>query len=804
MGLKQIRKKLDEIPPLAQGPWKLEAFLVALVTFGVYLYTTPRVVTLEDSGLFLMASHFGGVAHPPGYPLHSILGKLFTWLPVGSVAFRVHLLSGPSASLTCAAVFWIARSLIGRSGPAWAAGLAYGFSLVFWSQAIVAEVYTLNTLLTFLLLACCLGFASSGNPRLLPWIGLFYGLGLSNHWPLIQLAVPGLLLLLWPRRRLILRRLHLALPLVLVGLLSGSSGKWGGGTWFGAFRIPNLVPRSLNIVGCSSRGRGNCGKLRATSNWASKSVIRSFPSAVRTVDNCEHCSPPELLVFPRFASAVSAACLWAPHLPDSFLSISGLDPLISFYGPLKSLEDLLFFVSRKGYSQLEASSTASWVDQVQFAGFLLQQSWVQFTAVGAGLAILGCWFQWRRWTTGVSLALVWGFLSGGLLLTLVLAFDFELLQRSVMRVYPLVSYGVMALWIGLAIDGCTRFLTRRIRLHPEWVGGAAAAGLVSLVAVSNFSYNDKREETWARDYAQTILSALPPDAVLFTHGDNDTGPIGSLHYIDGVRPDVEVYNDQGLIFSNRLFPARSSRRQKDQAIESLVRESKRPVCFVQKPTQQWATRNFGLFHLIEKKAHDPRSKRLSPTSPVLDWCDRVERRQDLSDPWLAQHRTVLLESCSRLLSPLVHLSQNQDFAKHAPLLDRVTSHFRGKLALIDELIHTKDTQLLWTWSEEAMELVDEDVSKATLARLYYLRGHLLVRMNRRPEAEENFARSISVYPNRNENGAILNLLELYAGKGDRANYQKIKRTYFLDELPEQIRKRLAQLDQLVETRSARL
>ena len=77
-------------------------------------------------------------------------------------------------------------------------------------------------------------------------------------------------------------------------------------------------------------------------------------------------------------------------------------------------------------------------------------------------------------------------------------------------------------------------------------------------------------------------------------------------------------------------------------------------------------------------------------------------------------------------------------------------------------------------------------------------------MNRRPEAEENFARSISVYPNRNENGAILNLLELYAGKGDRANYQKIKRTYFLDELPEQIRKRLAQLDQLVETRSARL
>jgi hypothetical protein len=40
-----------------------------------------------------------GVAHPPGYPLHTILGALFLRLiPVGTPAFRVNLVSVIAAS----------------------------------------------------------------------------------------------------------------------------------------------------------------------------------------------------------------------------------------------------------------------------------------------------------------------------------------------------------------------------------------------------------------------------------------------------------------------------------------------------------------------------------------------------------------------------------------------------------------------------------------------------------------------------------------------------------------------------------
>ena len=48
---------------------------------------------LEDSGLFISVAHEPGIAHPPGYPLYIMLAHLFTWIPLGSIAERVHALS---------------------------------------------------------------------------------------------------------------------------------------------------------------------------------------------------------------------------------------------------------------------------------------------------------------------------------------------------------------------------------------------------------------------------------------------------------------------------------------------------------------------------------------------------------------------------------------------------------------------------------------------------------------------------------------------------------------------------------------
>jgi hypothetical protein len=195
--------------------------LVFAVVFGNYLLSTPRTVMLDDDGFFIMAAWFNGVAHPPGYPLYTFLAHLATYLPFGSVAWRVHLFSALCGALACAFLWRFARQLLDSRLYAFVAALAFGFSGTFWSQSIVAEVYSLNMLLLAALLSLCAAYAR--DPRAVDrrplLIAFLYGLSLTNHWPLMGLCTPALAAVLWPQRRALLRQLPALALCVLAGLL---------------------------------------------------------------------------------------------------------------------------------------------------------------------------------------------------------------------------------------------------------------------------------------------------------------------------------------------------------------------------------------------------------------------------------------------------------------------------------------------------------------------------------------------------------------------------------------------------------
>jgi hypothetical protein len=169
--------------------WPLLA--IASVLTATYGFTMTRTVTLEDAGAFISVATFGGIAHPPGYPLYTLLAALFAQLPLDSVAQRVQLFSAVSAAGACCCVYLCARLLGARRAPSFVAAMALGLSDTFWSQAIVAEVYALNAFFTFLVLALCLRLDDVWSKPWLRFTAFALGLGLANHWPLMLLGGPG-------------------------------------------------------------------------------------------------------------------------------------------------------------------------------------------------------------------------------------------------------------------------------------------------------------------------------------------------------------------------------------------------------------------------------------------------------------------------------------------------------------------------------------------------------------------------------------------------------------------------------------
>src|SRR5437773_12012328 len=91
-------------------PW-LGAAIVTIAAGVLYFLTAARDIVVGDSPELTMAAAILGVAHPPGYPLFTMLGHIFSLLPLGPIPFRVNLLSVICDALTVGIVFLTAFRL---------------------------------------------------------------------------------------------------------------------------------------------------------------------------------------------------------------------------------------------------------------------------------------------------------------------------------------------------------------------------------------------------------------------------------------------------------------------------------------------------------------------------------------------------------------------------------------------------------------------------------------------------------------------------------------------------------------------
>ncbi|MBI2875348.1 MAG: DUF2723 domain-containing protein [Candidatus Tectomicrobia bacterium] len=196
----------------------MAVLLLFIATFSVYLLTLAPTLPLADSPELVATAFTLGVAHPPGYGLYSLVGKLVSFLPLGTVAWRLNVMSALLTSLA-GGTFYLAlcrlRSRGGGGSPApgipagvapFVMALILAFSPSFWASAVGAEVYPLHLLLFVLLVWSTLGSPSA--VRLLCLSLFLSGLWIASH------TANGVYLA--------------ALSPLLIGCLVRSGGAWRG------------------------------------------------------------------------------------------------------------------------------------------------------------------------------------------------------------------------------------------------------------------------------------------------------------------------------------------------------------------------------------------------------------------------------------------------------------------------------------------------------------------------------------------------------------------------------------------------
>ena len=191
MGLRCALTRLVSRPLVAVDRLLVAAMFV--LSLLLYAATAARTVTGEDAGEFLTAAHVLGVPHPPGYPLWLLLGWAADHLlPFGTVAFRVTTASFVFSALANALFLAVALKTI-RSRLAACAGAAlFAVSLTHWSQAVIPEVYGLNSFFFALSTLQLVLFAERPTVARLLAMAFVAGLACTNH----TTAVPVALLLL--------------------------------------------------------------------------------------------------------------------------------------------------------------------------------------------------------------------------------------------------------------------------------------------------------------------------------------------------------------------------------------------------------------------------------------------------------------------------------------------------------------------------------------------------------------------------------------------------------------------------------
>jgi len=127
--------------------------LIFLSSFAIFIFFLTPNINTGDGGELATASYFLGTAHPSAYPLYLMLGKAFTFMPFGNIAFKVAVMSAACSALSLTLIFWLVLELTTETAAAIFSVTMLLVSYSYFTQSLLVKFYQLNLLLILLIFA---------------------------------------------------------------------------------------------------------------------------------------------------------------------------------------------------------------------------------------------------------------------------------------------------------------------------------------------------------------------------------------------------------------------------------------------------------------------------------------------------------------------------------------------------------------------------------------------------------------------------------------------------------------------------
>ncbi|MBE3092178.1 MAG: DUF2723 domain-containing protein [Chloroflexi bacterium] len=169
------------------------SFFSLTIPLVIYILTLEPKLVGGDTGWYANQIPEMTLMVPTGYPTFSMFLKLFTYLPIGDLAYRLNLFSAIFGALTILFLFLAINKLVKNEFTSFISSMIFAFIVPFWSVANRLEFDTLNTFFIILLIFSAIVYSENKTRKYLYFFFFCLGLSLTNH-PLTFFIVPAIAL----------------------------------------------------------------------------------------------------------------------------------------------------------------------------------------------------------------------------------------------------------------------------------------------------------------------------------------------------------------------------------------------------------------------------------------------------------------------------------------------------------------------------------------------------------------------------------------------------------------------------------